>query len=255
MTKYYLVINFNSIFYSFCYNGTLYILLRNSLNISDKKLIIFDFDGTLINSGPDLAASLNYMLNMLGREKFSLEIIDAWVGNGAQTLVKRALSGSIEIDADIDDELFKKALKIFLDYYEENVCVHTISYPNVKDTLTDLKKRGYISAIVTNKPYKFVKPILKKLELFEFFAYYIGGDSLMLKKPDPAPLLHVCERLGIDTKDSVMVGDSKNDIIAASRCKMQSIGVSYGYNYGEDITEYNPSVVIDDFKDILRVLI
>jgi len=224
------------------------------LNIAKKELIIFDFDGTLIDSGPDLAGALNHMLTQIQRNTFSVDVIDSWVGNGAQTLVKRALSGSIEIDSNIEKSLFEKSLDIFLKYYEQNVCVHTTIYPDVTTTLKSLHKQGYKLAIVTNKPYKFVAPILKTLNLFDLFEFFIGGDSLALKKPNPEPLLHVCNTLGVSVEKSLMVGDSKNDILAANACKMQSVGVSYGYNYGEDIGVYQPTVVIDNFKEMLRVL-
>lgn len=224
------------------------------LKLYNKKLIIFDFDGTLIDSGPDLAYALNYMLEQLGRKTFNEDLIHGWVGNGAQTLVKRALSGKTDIDSNIDEVLFSKALDIFLSYYEKNVCVRTKTYPNVTQTLKKLKESNYMLAIVTNKPYAFVKPILEKLELLELFEFYIGGDSLPQKKPDPAPLLHVCEKLNISVENSLMVGDSKNDILSANACAMESIGVTYGYNYGENIAKYDPTVVVDNFDEILRVI-
>jgi len=224
------------------------------LRFKNKKLIIFDFDGTLIDSGPDLAEAVNHMLKELGRTTFSLNTIHEWVGNGAQTLVKRALSAKTEIDSDIDESLFTKALDIFLSYYKENVCVKTVTYPDVTSTLKTLKGDDYKLAIVTNKPFDFVKPILQKLELIDLFEVYIGGDSLAKKKPDPMPLNHICETLNININDSIMVGDSKNDILAAASCEMDSIGVSYGYNYGEDIAIYNPTLVIHDFKDMLTVM-
>jgi len=224
------------------------------LDIGEKKLIIFDFDGTLIDSGPDLALALNFMLEKLGKNPFSEEIIHGWVGNGAQILVKRALLGKTEINETLDEGLFTKALKIFLDSYEKNVCVKTLLYPYVKDTLEALQKKEYILSIVTNKPYSFIEPILEGLQIKSYFDYYIGGDSLKEKKPSPLPLLHICEKFKIDTTKALMVGDSKNDILAAHAAKIDSVGVSYGYNYGEDIASYQPNVVLHDISEILEVL-
>ena len=220
---------------------------------TDKKLIIFDLDGTLINSAPDLALAVNHMLSSLGRECFSQITIDGWVGNGASMLTRRALSASVIIDEHLDEDLCQRALSIFLDFYAQNLCIETISYPHVKMTLSSLQQRGYRLALVTNKPFAFVAPILEGLGLEGFFELCLGGDSLSERKPHPMPLLHVCEKLNITIDNAVMVGDSKNDILSAKACKMQSIGLTYGYNYAEAISTYEPEFVFDDFAKLLDV--
>jgi len=224
------------------------------IKLKNKKAIIFDLDGTLIDSVPDLAVAVNYMLKTLGRDTFSEDTIRQWVGNGAKILVDRALSANSKIDESIEPQFRQKALDIFLDFYEHNLAIHTIAYPNVITTLRELKQKGYILTIVTNKPYKFVEPILKELDIYQLFEFYLGGDSLKEKKPHSAPLIYVSNRLNISIDDCVMIGDSKNDILSANGCGMDSIGVTYGYNYGEDISVYNPNVVIDDFADIISLL-
>lgn len=225
------------------------------MKFSDKKVIIFDLDGTLINSAPDLALAVNHMLKMLNRTTFNEDTIHQWVGNGAQTLVQRALCGKSEIDTDLDPALSAEALEIFLAFYAKNLCIATVTYPDVPSTLEALKNRGYTLAIVTNKPIAFVKPILSGLQIDGMFELYLGGDSLTKKKPDPMPLLHVAEKLSVTVNQCVMVGDSKNDILAAHAAQIQSIGLSYGYNYGEDIGNYNPDIVFDNFSDILTTFI
>ena len=224
------------------------------MKFNHKSLLIFDLDGTLIDSVPDLALAVNSMLKDIGRSPFSEVVIRTWVGNGAQTLVKRALSGSATITPNIETALFEKALKIFLDAYQKSVCQSTQPYPNVISTLEALQDQGYRLAIVTNKPIAFVKPILETLHLLEYFEYYIGGDSLPLKKPNALPLLHVCEQFKVSVDNALMVGDSKNDILSANSAGMQSIGVTYGYNYNEPISYYNPTLVVDDFHMILESL-
>ena len=221
----------------------------------DKELILFDLDGTLIDSAPDLALSVNYMLRCVNHNEFSEEIIDSWVGNGASTLVRRALSGSKIVDENINNDLFDKSLSIFLEYYKNNLCVKTTPYPNVKQTLQALKSDGYKLAIITNKPFDFIEPILQQLELDNLFQLCIGGDSLPEKKPSPLPLQYMCEKFNINARNTLMIGDSKNDILAAKAANIQSIAVSYGYNYGEDIRVYEPDLTIDDFSDILEVLL
>ena len=224
------------------------------LKFNNKEVILFDLDGTLIDSAPDLAVAVNHMLHTLNRITFSEDIIRFWVGNGAQVLVKRALSGQSDIDENLDPVLFEKALDIFLTFYAQNLAVTTVTYPNVPSTLKTLKEAGYRLVIVTNKPFDFVAPILDGLKLTGLFELHLGGDSLPQKKPDPTPLLHVCEQLDVTVEQCIMVGDSKNDILAANTANMQSIGVSYGYNYGEDIGVYEPSMVINDFGDLLKIL-
>lgn len=224
------------------------------MKFENKKLLIFDLDGTLINSALDLALAVNYMLKTLERDTFDEQVIHGWVGNGALMLVQRALSGDRKVDESLDEASIEKALGIFLEYYGKNLCNATIPYPNVTTTLNTLKEKGYTLAIVTNKPFAFVEPILEGLGLNGLFELILGGDSLPLKKPDPAPLLHVCETLSISEEQSLMVGDSKNDILAANACAMQSVGVTYGYNYGESISIYDPDMVIDNFGDLLKAL-
>jgi len=221
------------------------------LKFIDKKAILFDLDGTLIDSAPDLALAINHMLTSIGREEIEADIIRSWVGNGASILVQRGLSGQTEIDKNLDPALLEKSLAIFLDFYAKNLCVETAPYPHVLASLKALKQKGYKLAIVTNKPYDFIQPILDGLDMNGLFELLVGGDTLEKRKPDPLPLHYTCEKLGFSSQQCVMVGDSKNDILAANAANMQSIGLSYGYNYGEDINEHGPDLSFDDFADIV----
>jgi len=223
------------------------------LDFKHKELILFDLDGTLIDSVPDLALSLNLTLEKLGMQTYEENTIRSWVGNGAATIVKRALSGSVEISEDINEDLFNKALEIFLDFYKDNLTTSTRLYPNVKHTLQSLKQKGYILTIVTNKPYAFIEPILQDLKIGNLFSYCIGADSLDEKKPSAKPLFHVCAKFNKSIEKSIMIGDSKNDILAASNASMDSIAVTYGYNYDENIVKYNPNVVFDNFSSLNKV--
>jgi phosphoglycolate phosphatase len=222
--------------------------------LQPKKLLIFDLDGTLIDSALDLGLSINLMLKKFHKEPFDEEQIHHWVGNGALMLVQRSLSASREIDPTLDPTIVEEALECFLDIYQENLARATVPYEGVIDTLQQLKQRGYTLALVTNKPYRFVDPLLERLGLDNLFEMILGGDSLSKKKPDPMPLLHVANAFETLPSQTLMVGDSKNDILASHRANMECVGVTYGYNYGEDIDTYNPTVTIDSFSELLKYL-
>ena len=207
------------------------------------RLLIFDLDGTLIDSVPDITDAINKTFDKLGIDKVSEKEVRNYLGNGARTLIERALKGN--------SELLDKALKIFKNNYKNNVCNKTTLYPGVKETL---KKLPHKKAIVTNKPYEFVGEILKTLGIDEYFEMYIGGESLPEKKPSPMPLLYVCEKMGYSPDEAIMIGDSKNDILAAKNAGVKSIAVNYGYNYGEDVSIYKPDIIINDFKKLLEVV-
>ena len=224
------------------------------MKFCDKQLLIFDLDGTLVDSAPDLALSINEMLSKLNRATFSEQKIRGWVGNGAQVLVKRALVGATVVPEHIPDANVEQALEIFLASYQKNICVHSALYPGVKMTLQQLKSQGYRLAIVTNKPLVFVEPLLAGLGLDNLFELILGGDSLPKRKPDPMPLLHVCQTLDISPKNCVMIGDSSNDIIAAKAANMDSIGLTYGYNYAKPIADDNPDLVLEVFSGLCEVL-
>ena len=224
------------------------------MNLKNKRAIFFDLDGTLIDSSKDLAIAVNYMLNFLNRDTFEERVIQQWVGNGALILTKRALSGSIKIDESLDEKLVKRALDIMLDYYSKHLTIYTKTYPNVLETLEILKKERYKMAVITNKPYDFVEPILKDLNMSGLFDLVLGADSLSQKKPHPMPLEYACKKFNISKDEALMVGDSKNDILAAKSAGIDIVAVSYGYNHQESLDIYNPDIIIDDFKELKGLL-
>ncbi len=212
-----------------------------------KELILFDFDGTLIDSAPDLALAVNHTLGQFGRPPFEEITVRGWVGNGARMLVKRALDASRTETNETTSDILDRALAVFLNFYADNLAVLTRPYPQVPELLRQLHGEGYRLAIITNKPYAFIEPILQSMGMSTLFELTLGGDSLPQKKPDPFPLLHACETLGVAPEKCIMVGDSKNDVLAAKAAGMQCIGVGYGYNYDEPISMYEPDLVCGDF--------
>ena len=129
-------------------------------------------------------------------------------------------------------------------------CDKTYIYPGVLETLNYLYNKGYNMLIFTNKPYGFIEPILNKLGIKKFFKHWIGEDSLSQKKPNAMPLIHLTNEMNTSIGKCIMIGDSKNDVLAAQNSGMESIGVSYGYNYNENISDYNPTYVIDNFAKL-----
>ncbi len=222
--------------------------------LENKKHIIFDLDGTLIDSAPDLCKSVNLMLTHLGKKRFGLKVVRKWIGNGARVLVHRALSGSKEVDLNIDDKIIDDGLEIFFGYYEKNLCVETKLYDGVKETLEYLYDKHYALSIATNKPHRFVAPILQGLQIENLFSATLGGDSLDVKKPDPKPLIHICSQTNFTIDESVMIGDSKNDILAAKNCNMDVIALTYGYNQGDDVTIFEPTFIVKKFAKIQQLL-
>ncbi|TXD96737.1 phosphoglycolate phosphatase [Psychrobacter frigidicola] len=220
-----------------------------------KKLLMFDFDGTLIDSVPDLADATNQMLTQLGKPTHTLDTITEWVGNGARALVERALSGSNNVDARLSVAEIEAAEQLFFTAYAEHDVSKTITYPDVDQGLRQLKEAGFTLALVTNKPIRFVPNILDGLGWTPLFDMVLGGDSLSTKKPDPAPLLHTCKTLNFDPAQAVMIGDSINDVSAGKNAGIETIGLSYGYNYGNDIRDSQPNQVFDNFADLLAYLL
>jgi phosphoglycolate phosphatase len=221
----------------------------------DKKLLIFDFDGTLIDSVPDLADAANIMLKQLGKATYPLDTIAKWIGNGARVLVERALSGNVVIDDSLLITDVEEAERLFFAAYAEHDASKTKSYPDVDQGLRQLKEAGFTLALVTNKPIRFVPNILESLGWAPLFDMVLGGDSLPVKKPDPAPLLQVCETLNYKPTQAIMIGDSINDISAGKNAGIDTVGLSYGYNYGKDIRDSKPNQAFDHFAELLNWLL
>ena len=220
-----------------------------------KKLLIFDFDGTLIDSVPDLADATNIMLSQLDMPTYPLQTIEKWVGNGARKLVERALSGSVEVDDNLVLADVEAAEQLFFDAYGAHDTSKTVAYPDVDSGLKQLKEAGFTLALVTNKPIRFVPHILAGMGWSSLFEVVLGGDSLPQKKPDAAPLLHVCETLNFVPSEALMIGDSINDILAGKNAGIETVGLSYGYNYGKDIRDSQPNQVFDSFAELLTWLL
>ena len=218
-----------------------------------KELIIFDMDGTLIDSAPSLAFAINHMLKELNREPVSLTRVREFIGKGSEILVKRALLNRVDIDnISINEEEFKNAHKILLDFYGKNLNAKTTLFENTKETLEELQKE-YKIALVTNKPHQFVSEILEHFNIDKYFDYTLGASDKIAKKPAPDMLLETCKYFSIEPNNAVMIGDSNNDILAAKSANIDTIAVTYGYS-NEDISTLNPTLIVDNLLEIPKVL-
>ncbi len=218
------------------------------------KLIAFDLDGTLLDSVPDLAVAADQAVQALGFEGVTeLEVRD-YVGNGADILIGRSLSRSLVINPELSAELRVKARELFDDFYEQTGHKLSHLYSNVQQTLESLHQAGFILALVTNKPSKFVPHVLQQHNIAQYFTDVIGGDTFPNKKPDPMALNWLLEKHQVDACQMLMVGDSKNDILAAKNTGCASFGLTYGYNHGEPIANANPDFVADDIAQLLDVV-
>ncbi len=220
-----------------------------------KDLVIFDLDGTLIDSAPSLHKAVNCMLQELNLEPLDLETVRDFIGNGSAILVKRALARDIDYQKyEIDEDLAKKALDTLLEYYGANLTADTLLYEGAKETLENLKEKGYKIALATNKPNQFVKEILEHFKIDKYFDYTIGAGVVENKKPHPQMLLKVCKDMQVEPKSAIMVGDTNNDILAAKNAKMDSIALTYGYS-AININEFSPTFVCNNFNEITNFLV
>ncbi len=225
-------------------------------NMSNKqiKLLIFDLDGTLIDSVPDIAVATNAMLADLELPQFTESEIRHWVGNGSRKLIERALAHAKQMSK-VDSAELNTAEQLFFQHYLQHCDEKTVPYQGVDKGLKALKQAGYTLALITNKPKQFIQPILQHFDWSSLFVMTLGGDSLAEKKPSPLPLQHVCQQLNVSVEQAMMIGDSKNDVLAGQNAGMPTIGLSYGYNYGQDIADFQPSFCFDTFGDMVGFLI
>jgi len=216
------------------------------------EMVLIDVDGTLVDSVPDLAFCVDEMLKQLDMRTRGEAAVRHWVGNGVERLVKRGLIN--QLNGEPDKALYDKALPIFRELYAENTSKRSCLYDGVSEALEFLKSTGVKIGCVTNKASEFTLPILNDLGISDYFETVLCGDMVERKKPDPMPLLQSAEKLGVAAQASMMIGDSMSDVKAARAADFSIVCMSYGYNHGEDIRDYNPDAVIDSMAEIKDVV-
>ncbi|MBV35022.1 phosphoglycolate phosphatase [Kangiella spongicola] len=186
-------------------------------------LVIFDLDGTLVDSAGDIQVAANNTFEELDLPEQPLNQIKRWIGGGAQVFVEQALEYFGK------PEWFEQTYRLFMQFYRALPADRTVMFDGVQTLLDQLKQSGVKMAVVSNKPHELIGPIIKHLKLDDYFELVLGGDSLAEKKPSPEPLLHVCRELKVEPNKCWMVGDSSKDAEAAVNAKMPFVGVTYGY--------------------------
>jgi phosphoglycolate phosphatase len=206
------------------------------MTIVAVRAVLFDLDGTLLDTVPDLHAAVCSMLQDLGRPALPEESIRSYVGRGVANLVKRSLADSLDAAED-GSPAPADALASFRMHYARENGRRAQLFPGVIEGLQAIRGLGLQMAVITNKPQAFTRPLLEMTGLAEYFSVVVSGDSLPKHKPDPMALLWTCGRLGVSPLDALFIGDSVNDFLAARAACCPVFLLPYGYNEGRDVQE------------------
>lgn len=213
------------------------------------KAVLFDLDGTLIDSAPDLAGAANTLRQERGLAPLPLAALRPWVGAGARGMLAAGL------DLHPHHPEFEPLKHRFLDLYEQRLLQDTHAFEGVPEMLAGLTGRAFRWGIVTNKAERFTLPIHRGLPLLQGASAVVGGDTTPHAKPHPAPLLAACERMGLNARDCIYVGDDLRDIQAAQAARMGSVAVRWGYlGLGADVTSWGADHVIEEPQALLGLL-
>ncbi|MFP4147566.1 MAG: phosphoglycolate phosphatase [Halorhodospira sp.] len=222
------------------------------MDLSRTRAILFDLDGTLVDSAPDLTVAVNQVLAERDQPPVSEEQIRDWTGNGVRRLVARALTG--EIDGAPPEVELEAAVERFLTCYGEAVYVHSHPYPGVLDGIRQLGEAGMRLAVVTNKPYHLAREIVERMGLADRIDAVVGGDSTDSRKPDPEPLRFAMECLGAASATALMVGDSLTDVEAARNAGIPVVCVPYGYRRGVAPEVLRADALVEALTDLPALL-
>ena len=212
----------------------------------DKSIVVFDLDGTLVDSGRDLIATLNRVIATEGLPAISDEHVGHLVGQGSLKMLDKAYQ---HYERPLEGDLKKLLHKMFLESYEANIAVHTIPFEGVIETLEKLKADGWILAVCTNKYEGMSKKLLKILKMDHYFAGICGSDTYPVRKPDPKHLWATIEDCGGAFNRAIMVGDSATDVNTAKAADIPVIGVPFGYT-DVPMKDLEPTRLVEHYRDM-----
>ena len=216
--------------------------------LDQRDLILFDLDGTLVDSAFDLYRAMNMSLNVLELPLVTELQVRTWIGKGTSLFCESVLK---HLTGQVKPEQHQLLLETFLEIYNAEPCVDTQPFHGIIEFLDWASAQQKTLICVTNKPEGPARKILEVLKMDHYFADLIGGDRFEVRKPDLKPFLHCVEAFDTTPAQTLMIGDSSNDVEAARRAGIDCIVVSYGYNHGEDIQLCHPQQVVDDLTVLL----
>ncbi|MGH8399175.1 MAG: phosphoglycolate phosphatase, partial [Gammaproteobacteria bacterium] len=204
----------------------------------------------LVDSMPDIVHAVDSMVHELSLPIPDVYKVREWVGDGVRRLVERALTGAQDGKPDV--ALYQRGLEAFRHAYAAHIAVDTRVYPGVREVLEQLQHAGIHMACITNKSAEFTEPLLNALNLHNYFGMVLSGDSLAQRKPDAMPLLHAAHHFKLAPLQACMVGDSRNDLVAARAAGFRAIGVRYGYGGG--LADLKPDAMLDSLTELPPLL-
>ena len=215
------------------------------------EALIFDLDGTLVDTAPDLIQATNHVLQSIGRRPVSYQEFRGFVGHGAMNLIER---GTLATGTAVDPATLKRLHRDFLDYYGENISVHSKIFDGILGLLDEAAARGLKMGVCTNKVEGLSHKLLDELGLAKWFEAVVGGDTLPIMKPDPAPYREVAKRLGVDATRTIMFGDSETDIRTAHNTGVPVVAVTFGYT-AQPVETFDPTHVINHYDEAWPIVL
>ena len=210
------------------------------------KGLIFDLDGTLVDTAPDLAAATNHVLSSEGRRPVTMDEIRVMVGQGARRLIERGFAAT---GAPLEPQRLEPLYKRFVDHYMDHIADESRLFPGVADLVARCRASGLALAVCTNKLEAMSVSLIAAMGLAQDFPVIIGPDTIGIAKPDPAPYLEACWRLGLEASETLMIGDSETDILTARAAGVPVIAVSFGYT-DRPVASFSPDHIIDHFDEV-----
>lgn len=214
------------------------------------QALVFDLDGTLVDTAPDLHAATNHVLGLIGRRPVTMAELRAFVGHGAMNLIERGVGATGDA---VDTETLKRLHKTFLEYYGDNIADHSQLFEGLGLVLDQALSRGLKMGVCTNKVEHLSHKLLKEIGISSKFGSVVGGDTLPVMKPKPDPYLETVRRLGIDPSRSLMIGDSETDIRTAQAVGVPVIAVTFGYT-ALPVQTFDPTHVISHYDQAWPII-